>query len=150
MAFCEKIYDAWMGETQRAKIKAILSRIKPAQPLLDLGSGPGYLEEFIPALAADINLEYLRKIRGARVRCDMNALPFRDNAFKTIFCIDVCHFLKNWDDLIRILKRGGKVVIALFNRRDEERVLSALSKLKLVDKFSLEQENELVLVFKKV
>ena len=55
---------------------------------------------------------------------DARHLSFRDRSFDTIFCINVFHHLKNasavLDEIIRLLKNKGKVVLSDFNAKGLE------------------------------
>ncbi len=56
----EEIYEDWMKETQKEKIKEILNNVEPRGRILDVGCGPGFLEEFLPeAVALDKYPKYL-------------------------------------------------------------------------------------------
>ena len=55
---------------------------------------------------------------------DARSLSFGDKSFDTIFCINVFHHLKNpsavLDEIIRLLKNKGKVVLSDFNAKGLE------------------------------
>lgn len=117
--FSGKIYKTWMGGIQEEKIKGILEEVEPANRVLDIGCGPGFLEKFIDdSFLVDVDLENLKKASGDgfKVLADGSYLPFRDESFKTIFCIDTIHLL-NTERIKREIKRvlsDGTAVISLF------------------------------------
>ncbi len=104
-----------MEDVQPRKIDGILRRAPPRGRILDVGCGPGFLEKFIPeAVALDIDLDNLRKVRRKKVLADARYLPFRSSVFDTVFCIDSVHLFEKTDELERVLSPGGKAVITLF------------------------------------
>jgi SAM-dependent methyltransferase len=110
-----KLYKDWMAETQRAKLKQIVSRVKPKGCILDIGAGPGFLEELLPsAIATDIDLENLRLVKGLKVKASGDALPFKTGGFDTVFCIDTLHLLKGISELRRVARAGGRIVAGMF------------------------------------
>jgi SAM-dependent methyltransferase len=109
-----EIYEDWMEETQREKIKKILEQIEIRQPVLDIGSGPGFLEDYIDALAVDPDPKNLEKIKGPKLLADGNDLPFPEKSFSTIFCIDTVHFIKEPEKILKLLKPDGRFVVTQF------------------------------------
>lgn len=152
---CRKLYRRWMADVQREKIRQILGRVKFLGPVLDVGAGPGFLEEKIKAIAADVNPADLRKFSGPRALADGDRLPFADGTFATVFCIDTVHLLKNPAELVRVLAGNGQLVASLpCNRWNSEERFQELrkkfSKLKMIDRFLVKTEPEwdAVAVFK--
>lgn len=142
-----------MAKTQRAKIRAILEHVKPAGLVLDLGSGPGFLEEEVAAIAVDIDLKSLRRLPGLRVLASGDSLPFRTGTFDMLFCIDTIHKLKTEAEIARVLKPGGRAVISSFcNKYNSAAVLSRLSamfaghKIEKTFVIATEQEFDAVIV----
>ena len=132
MALMDEIYENWMGETQRKKIFKILKEIKVPKSarVLDIGCGPGFLEEKIPwAVAVDINLEYLKKIKGEKILASGDELNFFQE-FDFVFCIDTIHLLKNPKKIIEYAKPKGKIIVSIFcNENNYEEMLSKLKDL---------------------
>ncbi|MBU5557522.1 MAG: class I SAM-dependent methyltransferase [Candidatus Aenigmarchaeota archaeon] len=125
---CRKLYTKWMAKTQREKIRQILERVKVSGTTLDVGSGPGFLEERIFAIALDNNPEYLKKFSGPRVLASGDEMPFKSRRFHTVFCIDTIHLLKNPDELVRVLSPKGKLIVTLpCNKWNCERKLKELT-----------------------
>lgn len=157
--FTDKIYAKWMAETQHKKIKEILRNIKisPDARILDIGCGPGFLEEILQnknIIAVDTNAEYLENIKTEKILASGDALNFK-NEFDLVFCIDTIHLLKNPKKLADYLKSGGKLVISIFcNENNSGEKLDFLknifSQLKLEKSFIIKTEKELdaVCVFK--
>jgi SAM-dependent methyltransferase len=106
-----------MQESQSEKIRQILGRVRPEGIVLDLASGPGFLERFIKAVAIDIDLGNLKKAKGPKVLGDAHALPFSSGSFGTVFAIDIAHLLKKADELERVLRPGGLLVASIFCNR---------------------------------
>jgi len=146
-----------MSEVQRIKIGQILKEISFSSPVLDVGSGPGFLEEKISAVALDVNVDDLKKFYGQRVLASGDHLPFVGGHFNTVFCIDTAHLLKEPEDIVRVLRPNGKLVVSLpCNKWNCENKLSELTKkfsmLKAVQKIIIKTEREwdAVVVFVKV
>lgn len=127
-----KIYKNWMKETQEEKIKQILKQIKPKGRILDIGCGPGFLEELLEnkIFAMDIDKKNIKKCKGIRVIADGNYMPFKDKSFNTVFCIDTIHrfniekfpvFMK------RLLKPNGILIVSTFcNKYDASQKMNWL------------------------
>ena len=153
----DEIYENWMGETQRQKIFKILKEVKVPKnsKVLDIGCGPGFLEEKIPwAIAVDINPEYLKKIKGEKVLASGDELNFKKE-FDFVFCIDTIHLLKNPRKIIEYAKPNGKIIATLFcNENNFKERFSKLkemfSDLKLEKEFLVKEKKEwdAVCVFK--
>ncbi len=148
--FYAEIYQKWLGATQREKIRQILKKLSPKGKILDLGSGFGVLEHFVDAVAVDINENYLRKTEAKRrVKASGDALPFKNETFDLVFCIDTVHLLKNHGEIERVLKRGGRLVISVFcyrqnfeERADWLRRIVKAMELKAEQEFLVKTETE--------
>lgn len=116
----------------------ILDRSKPVSgDILEIGTGKGH---FALALAkrgfkfttidiseeeqgiAKLNIQYYGLENQVYLRIE-NAedLSFPDHSFDVIFSVNVFHHLKNTDlvldEMVRLLRRGGKIVLGDFNAK---------------------------------
>ena len=111
--------------------------------MLDVGAGPGFLEEQIPAIATDVDIDNLKKAKGPKVLCSGDALPFKDKSFDWVFCVDTVHLLKDIKDLERV---GKTVVLTAFcnehNYQEKFDWLKSLTKRKISKEMLLKAENE--------
>jgi SAM-dependent methyltransferase len=102
--FLEKIYQEWYG-----LIHSELS--SSTGKVLELGSGAGFLDEFIPNLIKT-EVFYLADMDAI---LDAGRLPFKDKSLSAIVISDVFHHLPKprdfLDEVIRVLPRGGKVIM---------------------------------------
>lgn len=102
--FLKSIYDDWYR---------MLSKELPAgdEPVLELGSGAGYCEQFIPGL---ITSEIFHCSR-ARVVADAQQIPFADGSLRAIIMTDVLHHMPNVEcffrEASRSLRCGGKILM---------------------------------------
>ncbi len=84
--------------------------------LLEVGSGGGYLKDrFNGTIKNWITSDYDVRAK-VDIRCDGQNLPFRDNLFDTIICIDVIEHVPNPQqmikELVRVLKPGGILILS--------------------------------------
>ncbi|MEM5814529.1 MAG: class I SAM-dependent methyltransferase [Candidatus Aenigmatarchaeota archaeon] len=132
-----------MAKTQRQKLKRLLAETKPCGKVLDVGAGPGFLEELMPAIATDIDLGNLKKAKGPKVLCSGDALPFKSKSFDWVFCVDTVHLLKSVKDLERV---GKNVVLTAFcnesNYQEKFDWLKSLVKRKVSREILIRAENE--------
>lgn len=115
--FTPYIYADWMGITQREKIAELLKKVKLKKytKVLDVGSGHGFLGEFIDDfVAVDVDAVSLHRNKGKRVLASGNQLPFADSSFDAVFCLDTVHLLSGSDELGRVVKKRGHVVITRY------------------------------------
>ncbi len=102
--FLRKIYEEWY--------RAIVTALPPVDgAVVELGSGAGFLDEFIPDL---ITSEILR-CAGVRVVLDGCQLPFRDASLRAIVMTDVLHHVHQprrlFADAARCVKPGGVMIM---------------------------------------
>ncbi len=115
--FTGKIYEDWMGSVQKEKMEELLQRIKVKKNarILDVGSGPGLLANFIEdVIAVDVDLEGLKENKGTRVLASGDHLPFIDSSFDAVFCLDTVHLLSGANELGRVLEKDGVAVTSRY------------------------------------
>jgi len=102
--FLRSIYDEWY--------RMLSQELPPGEgQVLELGSGAGYCESFIPGL---ITSEIFHCSR-ARVVADAQQLPFRNGALRGIVMTDVLHHMPSVESFFReasrCLRPGGKILM---------------------------------------
>ncbi len=158
--FFNKIYRSWKAIQLKKyeKIIKMLPQLKNKK-ILDLGIGPGYFEEFLKSkgISADIlGIDPSKeKALGKKVIADGSALPFTNNSFDAVICLDTIHLIKN-DDFARVLKPSGLALFSIFfNKQNlEERkamLKSKLSDFKILKELIIEEkESEYVVLARKL
>ncbi len=102
--FLRSIYDEWYS---------LLSNELPAGegPVLELGSGAGYCERFIPNL---ITSEIFSCSR-AKIVVDAQKMPFADGSLRSIVMTNVLHHMAHVESFFaeaaRCLRKNGKVLM---------------------------------------
>jgi len=102
--FLKCIYDEWYST---------LAKELPAgdDQVLEVGSGAGYCERFIPGL---ITSEIFHCSR-ARVVINAQQIPFADGSLRAIIMTDVLHHIPHVErffaEASRCLRRGGKILM---------------------------------------
>lgn len=114
-----KYYPVYLAKMQF--IEKYITKISKNADILDIGSGEGVLVEKFRELGYNIigvDLNYASKyvIKG-----DMTKLPFKDEIFKDILCLDVLEHL-NFDEqkealseIKRALKKNGVLILSIPN-----------------------------------
>jgi SAM-dependent methyltransferase len=102
--FLKAIYDEWY-----AALAAELPTITGA--VLELGSGAGYCEQFIPGLITS----EIFFCPGVRLVADAQRLPFADSTLRAIVFTDVLHHMPDvrrfFAEAARCLRAGGKILM---------------------------------------
>jgi SAM-dependent methyltransferase len=103
-AFLRRIYQEWYA--------AIVAALPSGDgPVLELGSGGGFLEESLPGVITS----ELQASPHVAVVLDGHALPFTDGSLRAIAMIDVLHHLPECRRFLReaarCVRRGGRVVL---------------------------------------
>lgn len=102
--FLMQIYRAWYSWLARG-----LPDVRG--PVVELGSGPGFLEEYIPGLVTT----EITWHRGLSAVLDAQLLPFQTNTLRAIVCTNVMHHLPSVRAFLRegfrCLRPGGKILM---------------------------------------
>jgi len=103
--FLKKIYEKWYDSVSKSLPLNITG------PVLEIGSGGGFLKEFIPGL---ISSEIFR-IPGIAITLDGEKLPFKNASLRGIVMIDVFHhipYVKSFlTEATRCVRAGGVIVM---------------------------------------
>ena len=151
--FTEKIYSDWMKENQINKyneMKDFLPVIKGK--VLDVGIGPGWFEDFFEIESIGIDVD---KDSRANVIASGDFIPFRDNSFDFVVCLDTIHFLTG-KDVSRVLKDKGFFLVSHFVNMDnekevEKRLLNMFNEFKLLKREIVgDKEKDLIMILQKV
>jgi SAM-dependent methyltransferase len=102
--FLRKIYEEWYRD--------IVAALPPRDgPVLELGSGAGFLGEFIPGLITS----EIFATPGAALVMDAHAMPVRDGSLRAIAMTNVLHHLARprrfFAEAARCVMPGGAVVM---------------------------------------
>ncbi|WP_456471649.1 class I SAM-dependent methyltransferase [Methanocaldococcus sp.] len=106
----------------RLKEELNLIKIKPL--VLDAGCGFGTFYEITKnyeTIYIDLSLEQLKRfeIDKNKVCANVEELPFKDEKFNTVLCINVLEHTnhkKALEELFRVLKKGGKLIVVVVNK----------------------------------
>lgn len=117
--------------------------------ILDVGCGPGWLEEFLTKkypktkyIGIDINYK-------PNIISSGDFLPFKSNTFDIVFCIDTIHLLKNINDMKIVLKSNGILIISEPLSLFKEDILNNFKDLKLETKKIIgKEEKDILLIYK--
>jgi SAM-dependent methyltransferase len=103
-AFLRAIYDEWYSKLS-AEVPAGVGAV------LELGSGAGYCERFVP----EVIKSELIKCSGVQIVADAQRMPFADATLRAILFANVLHHLPNvrqfLSEAVRCLKPEGKIAM---------------------------------------
>jgi len=102
--FLKAIYDEWYS--------VLASELPPGEgAVLELGSGAGYCDHFIP----DLITSEVFPCPTVRLVADAHQMPFRDGSLRAIVFTDVLHHMADvrrfFAEATRCLRGGGKVLM---------------------------------------
>jgi SAM-dependent methyltransferase len=99
-----RIYQEWYGAITKALPTG-------AEPVLEVGSGAGFLSDFIP----DLITSEIFYCPGVKLVLDASQLPFTDQALRGIVMTDVLHHIPQprlfFAEMTRCVRPGGVVVM---------------------------------------
>jgi len=116
------IYDRLIGPPDTKRLQQLL-KLPTDGWLLDGGGGTGRVSSHLSGLTghivvSDLSHRMLKKARDKKirpVRAHVEKLPFTDEFFHRILVVDALHHFCNQheaiEDLLRVLKPGGRLVI---------------------------------------
>ena len=99
----------------------IQNNIYEMDAVLDVGCGAGYILDRVHALGKvglDISLEQLKRVDKyvIRVRANAEEMPFEDNMFNAVICVDVFEHVRDEKalarELYRVIKPKGLLLFA--------------------------------------
>jgi len=148
--FTSKIYSKWMKKKQIQKyedMKKFLPEIKGF--ILDVGCGEKWLKNFLDGKHeikyTGIDVEYTPDALSSG-----DALPFKFATFDFVFCIDTIHLLKNPEEMKRVLKLGGYLIISEPKSLWRDKFLNTFKDLKIVKKCIIgNEEKDILVIFQK-
>ncbi len=121
--FIASKYDRLIGTPDIQRLKSLL-RLPVTGWMLDAGGGTGrvsaYLIQYVDHIVVcDVSMDMLKQSKNkaelVRTRAHVEMLPFRDDMFDRIIVVDALHHFcdqqRALSDLLRVLKRGGRMVI---------------------------------------
>ena len=114
----------------RARYDFALEQLRPSDAVLEIGTGLGvFTEEICRKCASYTGVEYeeaswratVERTRANVIRGDARRLPFPDNQFSYIVCLEVLEHLGDWRagvaELHRCLRPDGRAVVSVPWRR---------------------------------
>ena len=97
------MYEEWF--------RRLLAVVAGRQPVVEIGTGPGFFKEFAPRLVATDVLPG----SWVDVSCDAAALPFRSGQIGALVMVDALHHLPRplqfIDEAARVLQPGGRLAM---------------------------------------
>ncbi len=116
----------------RQRYDFVLARLTPGQRVLEIGTGAGtFTKELFPKCGSYVGLEFdaaacidariKTENRAEIIQGDARQLPFADNQFSFIICLEVLEHLGDWQagvkHIHRCLQLDGMVIISVPWRR---------------------------------
>ena len=118
-----------LAPTYYSRYTEVLKMIEKVGLVLDLGCADGLYSQAISnrnneVVGIDINIDFLHKERQSNSLSFLVAngkeLPFKDETFNAILCVDVIDHVSNDEQVLseiyRVLKPNGQLVISIPNR----------------------------------
>lgn len=141
-------YEEVFLDQQRPKIEALLARVPPLTPALDLGCGTGLARRISgrPFVGLDISRGMLTHAQGPRVQAELTQAPFRAGAFRLVLSvtalIDYADARPAVAEIRRLLAPEGWLALSVLKREDIVGLEAALERagLPVLERLDLEQD----------
>ncbi|HEV8663789.1 MAG TPA: glycosyltransferase [Candidatus Methylomirabilis sp.] len=104
---------------QRHRYRIIHGFLEDRRSVLDIGCGSSRIISDLPeGVGLDValrKLRYLKRYKGRRVQGSIQALPFREAAFRTVICSEVIEHVppdpELFREMVRVLAPGGLLIL---------------------------------------
>lgn len=144
--FIASKYDRLIGTPDIHRLQTLL-RLPTSGWMLDAGGGTGrvsayFIRQVGRVVVCDTSVDMLKQSRNKadldRTQAHVEMLPFRDEVFDRILVVDALHHFCDQRcalaDLIRVLKRGGRMVIEEPDiERPVVKIIALLEKIALMN-----------------
>jgi len=107
-----------IGQRIRYKKAVKLAKIKPNSSVLDVGCREGTLKDYLPKNIKYQGIDIVPRPEKNIIGCDITkGLPFKDNSFDYIFCLEVLEHLRTpffaLKEFKRIVKPAGFILFSV-------------------------------------
>lgn len=144
-------YNELHGAEQLAKLRIIKEILNPkkSDKLLDVGCGTG----LSGMLGCDITgidpaAELLKRADIKVVKGFVEKLPFKDRQFDAVICVTAVHNFtdpkKAIEEMKRVSKKGGRIVISLLKKAKAFERLRALIEAELKIKTEIDESTDII------
>lgn len=114
------LHETWWNDMQHRKMRAICSRVKPGETILDVGCNSGYVHEFVPKSCevhgVDLSPALVEKAKtrykSAQV-AGANELPFPDKSFDVVMLLGVIEYVFDPNQVMKELARVARRVVLI-------------------------------------
>ncbi len=136
MTYYDKIsssYEKLYKKEQLKKWKECKDLINIKGRVLDAGCGTGFITRKIPdCVGIDNSMELLKNSKNPCVLGNIEKMPFKNNVFDTIISFTVLQDIKNpkkaSEELTRVLKKNGRILITVLNKERIKNIRKILYK----------------------
>lgn len=125
--------DPWRAYFFGERLRHSLDLLGPVPGLLlDLGSGPGVLDDAVEGRVVHLDLSHsmLREAGGAAVRADALRVPLRDGTVEAVAALGLSTYLPDLAPLLaearRVLEPGGRLLLSVTLRASPDTILRTL------------------------
>ncbi len=155
-------YPELYHQEQEEKISLVKPYFPVSGSLLDLGSGAGVLNSFLSSQLSlvtsfDLSQELLNlnsNKKENKIQGDMCKLPFENNSYDTIcsFTViqDVYNIEKAFEEIVRVLKPQGKLIISFLKRSKNRELIETLIKKNFNIEKEIEEFKDMIFVLRKI
>lgn len=146
-------YEELHKEEQEKKIRIMMSylSVEKNERVLDLGSGPGFLELDCEVYRVDPSSELLKKASGKKVQAYAENLPFDDNYFDKIVSVTS---MQNFSDIrkaVAEMKRvcKGDIILSFLKHSRKAPEIEEVLRENFTVERVIEEEKDMIFVIRR-